>query len=115
MEADPEAAGTVRENLAHCRLEQRGEVVVRAVEAFLAAPGPQDAPYDLVFADPPYGRGAELPWLAALTPPLVSPAGVIVIEHAARIPLKEAPGRLDRVDQRSYGQTALTFYRPAVT
>jgi 16S rRNA (guanine(966)-N(2))-methyltransferase RsmD len=115
VESDPEAARTVRENLAHCRLQHRGRVLVQPVEEYVAAPGRGESAYDLVFADPPYTCGREAPWLEALVPPLLSAAAVVVVEHAGRTVMPETAGRLARFDQRRYGQTALTFYRPAAT
>ena len=87
---------------------------MRAVEHFLAAPEPGEAAYDLVFMDPPYDDGREGPCLEALGQPLLS-SGAVVVEHAGRTVLPETAGSLARFDQRCYGQTALTFYRLAVT
>jgi 16S rRNA (guanine(966)-N(2))-methyltransferase RsmD len=115
VESDREAARTVRENLIHCRLQDRGRVLVRAVEPFLAAPEPGEAAYDLVFMDPPYDGGREGPCLEALGPPLLPSGGMVVVEHAGRTVLPEMAGLLARFDQRRYGRTSLTFYRPAVT
>ncbi|MEM7710349.1 MAG: RsmD family RNA methyltransferase, partial [Pseudomonadota bacterium] len=69
-------------------------------------PGP-GTPHDLVFLDPPYGRGlgeAALPvlhgegWLA--------PNATVVWEEGAA---PDPPAFLTQVDQRRYGDTIVTF------
>jgi 16S rRNA (guanine966-N2)-methyltransferase len=79
-----------------------------------------DAPFDLVFADPPYamvGSGEAARSLAALlegSPPLLAPSAVVVLEHAKG---DEPPRLLDLVitDTRRYGDTALSFYEAPET
>ena len=74
----------------------------------LAARG--EGPFDLVFADPPYRFTAYGELLAGLAP-LISEEGEAAIEHSARAALPEESGGLIRVDQRRYGECALSFYR----
>jgi 16S rRNA (guanine966-N2)-methyltransferase len=87
------------------------EVSSRVLMADAAAPSDRlltEAPFDLVLADPPYGRGfvARLTRLGA-RPGFLAPGGLLVIEHApAEPPLPEA---LHLSDHRRYGQTELSF------
>ena len=53
VDQEPGAIAAIRENLATLGATDRGRIVARAVEA--ATP---DEPFDLVFADPPYGLGS---------------------------------------------------------
>ncbi len=73
------------------------------------------APFDLVFADPPYAFAAHTELLAGVAP-LLAADGEVAFEHAARTDLPPevaAPGvRLVRADVRRYGESALSFYRP---
>lgn len=70
--------------------------------------------FDLVFADPPYRFSGYASLLAAVAP-LLAPGAEVAIEHSARasvpaeVPIEGA--RLVRVDQRRYGESALSFYR----
>ncbi|MBQ9564763.1 MAG: RsmD family RNA methyltransferase [Synergistaceae bacterium] len=65
--------------------------------------------FDVLFADPPYheGWGAELLNVKGLDT-LVSPNGVLVVEHSIREDLALPPPWALR-DQRDYGETRLTF------
>ena len=76
----------------------------------LAARG--DGPFDLVFADPPYRFSAYGELLAAIEP-LLAEHGEVAIEHSGRTPMPPEAGGLVRVDQRRYGECALSFYRHA--
>lgn len=111
VEQHREAIDCIRENLAHCRLTG-GEIRQADALAYLAEPGEQ---FDLIFADPPYDktRGTlnQHPLLVHVAQRLCA-NGTIVWEHFAGQQLEDSPQwRVFR--QRSYGETGLTFFRPA--
>lgn len=66
--------------------------------------------FDLVFADPPYSFTRHSGLLAGVAH-LVAPQGEVVLEHAARTPSPEAAAAFTRIDQRVYGESALSRYR----
>ncbi len=66
--------------------------------------------YDLVFADPPYAFD-DLEALLEAAEPLLAPDGELGLEHSARREPPTVAGGLERVDRRSYGESALTIYR----
>lgn len=68
-----------------------------------------DAPFDLVFADPPYAF-ADLAGLLAAIAPHLAGEGEVALEHGARErPPDEIEGLTLR-DRRQYGDSALSFY-----
>lgn len=69
-----------------------------------------DGPFDLVFADPPYDFAVYEDLLRGIAPLLAEDAEV-AIEHSSRRELPVAAGPLVRVDERRYGESALSFYR----
>lgn len=69
-------------------------------------------PFDLLFADPPYEFTGYEELLAGAAP-LAAPEGEMVVEHAVRREMPVVAGKWVRVDQRSYGDCALSFYRLA--
>jgi 16S rRNA (guanine(966)-N(2))-methyltransferase RsmD len=116
--------------LTACAVDQ-GLAAVKTIEANAAAVGepltlrklriPQGlarlaaeglGPFDLVFADPPY-EFPDYEGLLAASAPLLASDGEIVVEHAVRRGLPLQAGILVRVDERSYGDCALSFYRLA--
>lgn len=70
------------------------------------------APFDLVFADPPYAFEARARLLAAAAP-LLAASGQMALEHPARLAPPEEAGGLALVDSRRYGESGLAFYERA--
>lgn len=71
------------------------------------------APFDLVFCDPPYGRGlGAMALAAAAAGGWIGQGGLVVLEEARAAGPVE-PAGLTLVDRREAGETALHFFRPA--
>lgn len=76
--------------------------------------------YSWIFIDPPYYEGhfhAVLAFLGQPGCPLVTQNTLVVVEHPAKStsladPPDQVHGLLQRMDQRTYGQTSLSFYQP---
>jgi 16S rRNA (guanine966-N2)-methyltransferase len=72
------------------------------------SPGP-GTPHDLVFLDPPYGKGlGEAALSAARADGWIAPAALVVWEDGAPMP---APESFAPVETRRYGSTHITFLR----
>ncbi len=70
-------------------------------------------PFDLVLADPPYGRRlGEAALAGALAGGWLAPRAIVVLEEALDAPFEPVPG-LDLLDERAMGETRLRFLRPA--
>jgi 16S rRNA (guanine966-N2)-methyltransferase len=68
-------------------------------------------PFDLIFADPPYGKGqGALALASAWQGGWIAPGAIIVLEHAAAEDVPAADW-LHLADQRRYGDTMLTIFR----
>ena len=102
-----EALGRSRDQLGVAR---EAAVIVTAELPTRRLPAP--GPFDLVFADPPYvfDRHDEL---LQMVGPLLAQGGQFVLEHSSQSPLPEAGGGLILDRERSYGGSALGFYRAA--
>ena len=73
-------------------------------------PANPDAPYDLIFLDPPYGKAlGEKAMAAAITGGWLTPRALIVWEDSADIIIPEA---LTLLDQRKYGETKINILEP---
>jgi 16S rRNA (guanine966-N2)-methyltransferase len=68
-------------------------------------------PFDLIFADPPYGKGQGAMALAsARRGGWIAPGAIIVLEHRADEEIPTADW-LTVADQRHYGETMITIFR----
>ena len=71
---------------------------------------PQPA-FDLVFVDPPYGKGlGERALRSLIDGHWLNPGAIVVLEEAEATQVKEV-AELTLLDQRSYGETQVRFYR----
>jgi 16S rRNA (guanine(966)-N(2))-methyltransferase RsmD len=117
VESGREPLAVLRANVAALGVESRVRVVAQAVERAAKALGEPAAPFDLVFADPPYadvrGDAPAVRALAALAPTVMSDGGILVLEHAERDEPPAIEG-LGLEETRRYGDTSLSFYRRGV-
>ncbi|MCS7294824.1 MAG: 16S rRNA (guanine(966)-N(2))-methyltransferase RsmD [Chloroflexota bacterium] len=106
VERDRETCQTILRNLAAAGYAERGTVIRgRLPEALQWIEGP----FDIVLLDPPYGAPEGGETLAAVSR-LLAPGGVVVYEHASRYNPPGRPTGLVLVDERTYGDTTLSFY-----
>jgi 16S rRNA (guanine966-N2)-methyltransferase len=88
--------------------EARG--VIRRNADALGPCAPQPG-FDLVFADPPYGRELGGKALRSLVEGgWLNPAAVVVLEESLKADVPEIPG-LTLLDRRDYGDTQVRFLR----
>jgi 16S rRNA (guanine966-N2)-methyltransferase len=80
-------------------------------DATSLGPCAPQTPYDLVFVDPPYGKGLGELALASLTEgQWLKHGAIVMLEESENTQVSPAIG-LDLIDQRNYGDTAIRFYR----
>jgi 16S rRNA G966 N2-methylase RsmD len=73
----------------------------------------QGETFDLIFIDPPYDRQLIEPSLKIIERDnLLRDSGVLIVEHSVREPITAHLGKLNLADQRRYGSTTLSFFRP---
>ncbi len=104
------SAGLVKKNIDICRAGASTRLIRR--DALKLGENP-DAPYDLVFLDPPYGKGLGDKALAAIEAGgWLAPDALIVWEESAPM---LAPAGFALHDCRKYGDThiSLMWYEPA--
>ena len=79
------------------------------VEAFGLGEAGTLAPFGLVFADPPYGKGlGERALQSAKAGGWLRPGALCVVEETAAVPFEPGPG-FSVLDERNYGETIIRF------
>ena len=112
VETDRTALDALETNIDALALSDRTEIRRQPVAAALEALARHEDRFDLVFADPPWDRASKLlKDVLAAAPSLISDAGTLVLEHEQRDASPLAPHGILAIDQRRYGDTALSFYQ----
>lgn len=114
VDSSLQAKRTIEANLQHCNLTGQASIIFRDVWKALPEIAAA-APFQLIFADPPYGQEAGSRLLAEIAHrEMLEPGGLLVLETACADPVPaDLPG-LPLVDQRRYGITMIhLLQRPA--
>ena len=114
VERERRAVSLLRTNLAALGLAPgEAEVIPGDAIAALRRLAGQGRRFELILADPPYDAGMADRTLAAVVETgLLAPGGLLVWEHRANQAIAAPPG-LILADKRTYGDTALSYYRRA--
>jgi len=110
VDSDRTAVALIKANLLACGFAERASVERRDVLRFLSAE-PASVSFDLVLVDPPYGRGLVVASLERLASGAWLAAGArVVCEAEAGLALAARVGPLERLRQRTYGDTGVHLY-----
>lgn len=111
IEESAEGRGLIRTNIEALGLTGRTKIFRR--DATRLGEVGTIQPFNLVFADPPYGKGlGERALRAALEGGWLLPKALCVVEEAASAPFGLVDG-FSPLDERSYGDTVVRFFEAA--
>ena len=111
VESDLKAVQLLRKNLQACQLLDRAHICGERVTTFLDRKDWWRAPYDVLFADPPYAALDERDILTHVwRPGLLSEQATVMIEHESRTPLPDSIDHAALVRRYVYGDTTLYLY-----
>lgn len=109
-ESDGAALSVIRKNLEACGLLDKSRICRRQAAAALGEFGRAGESFDLIFIDPPYGKGLVEDALRAVDGlGLLAPEGMIVAETSRQAPLMEVFKTIEVIDERKYGDTLVYF------
>jgi 16S rRNA (guanine966-N2)-methyltransferase len=111
IEESAEGRGLIRTNVEAFGLPGRTKIFRRdATHLGEAGTLPR---FDLVFADPPYGKGlGEQALESALSGGWLAPGALCVVEESTAAAFRPGPGFV-MLDERNYGDTTIRFIRSA--
>ncbi len=111
VETDDAARGAIRENVDAFSLFGQTRIHRRSATDLGVRPSSAGEPFDLVFLDPPYGKGLGEQALARLIEEdWLKPGAIVVFERGAGEPEIETPGYA-RLDARDYGAARVLFLK----
>jgi 16S rRNA (guanine966-N2)-methyltransferase len=114
LEQDEAALGAIRANVEHLGVEDRVSIERRDATRLTARPPGGAAAFELVFLDPPYGKGLAEKALSALANGgWLAEGAVAVVEQGSR-DVAAAPEGFERLDERLWGVSRVSFLRRSV-
>lgn len=103
IDNDKQAANLIEHNASNCQLQDKISLIRGQVIDKLALTQ-SNAPFDLIFVDPPYDKGLITPTLAKISDlGLLAEDGIVCIELSSKEPLPDRVGQLQCIAQRRYG------------
>jgi len=110
IDSHPESAEIIRKNLEITRFTDCAKVVLQEAAPALKWLGRGEAPFHLIFLDPPYHEGLTSRVLELLSEsPLVDAGTTVVAEFSSKEDLPRSFGNLRETERRIYGDSALSF------
>ena len=111
VEESPRSLTALRKNVEECKIKDQAQVLAREALAGIKILEAKGESFQLIFMDPPYGKGLAHKTLKILAKSsIVSPDTLIIAEHAPMDDIFSIP-HLQRVDARKYGGTLVSFFR----
>lgn len=111
IENHPNAIHVLEKNIAALHLSNCCEVLKCSVEKGIYLVGKTDRIFDVIFLDPPYGRGLADTSLRLLgSSGILAEGGVVIVEHQCKEDLSDRYHKLSRFDRRTYGKTGISFF-----
>jgi 16S rRNA (guanine(966)-N(2))-methyltransferase RsmD len=117
VESHRPAVRLIEENAAACGVADRTLALAALAERGIALLRRQNRQFDLIFVDPPYGRGEAAGMLGRLAqrPQLLAQSGLLIVQHSRHEELPEGEGPLVRMRQARFGETLLDLFRRSDT
>lgn len=110
VEKSRSALNALKKNISLCGFDSHSIVLAMSVPHGLAFMGQKGESFQVIFADPPYGRGwVEKTISEILAHGILSQDGMIVMEHAPYESLSRNHGKLVTLKQKTYGDTIISF------
>jgi len=110
IDSHQESADIIRKNLEITRFTDLAKVVLQEAAGALTWLSRGEAPFHLIFLDPPYHEGHTARMLELLSEsPLVDAGTTVVAEFSSKEEIPRCFGRLRETERRIYGDSALSF------
>lgn len=109
VDADHAACQTIRGNVRALEFHEQTQIIRRDIRRLGPRPSDMGEAFNLIFLDPPYGKGLVEPALGALLEGgWVAGHALLVIEESVRTPIAPVNG-LAIADERIYGDTKIVI------
>jgi 16S rRNA (guanine966-N2)-methyltransferase len=112
LDTDPAARAALMTNIEACAAQGVTRVWKRDASCLDPMPATASGPFDLIFVDPPYGKGLDIAALTGLAKNWLAPEALIVLERGRDEGNLRADG-YEILDTRPYGAAQIVFLQLA--
>lgn len=109
VDRSPDAIRLINANIELCKAQHRAKVLQGPAIQVLERLARQEESFNLIFMDPPYGKGHVEETLLHLSG-VAYVETLVIAEHDVRDILPERQGDWVRTRERRYGDTAISFF-----
>lgn len=111
VENDREAISTLSDNLSGLKISNY-EVIPKDAFSVIEQLAQQKRKFDIIFLDPPYYQDlAKKSLLSLAACDILSPSGLVIIQHFKKDIIPEKTDSLELIKQKKYGDTSVSFYQ----
>ena len=115
IENSREAFKLIEKNLLSCGMKDRSEILLKDVDGAIDMLKRKGETFDLIFMDPPYGKGLIQRTLKKLNiEKIYHDDSILVIEHNRREPLPDISEEWNLIAQRRMGDTVISLIMPCL-
>ncbi len=112
VDAAPSSCTIIQKNIDLCKMRDQALLVHHDIICLPLSKTLGTPPFDLIFVDPPYGKGyVETTLGKAGFIDLLAPTGILVIEQSFKESLTKPINGLDIYRQKKYSKTFISFLR----
>jgi len=112
VERNGELAKSIKEHIQRLDFEENAKVIQMDMKKGILHIARLNVPFDYIFIDPPYLKGLIEDTLSRIDKAdVVNPDAWIVVQHSKREPITLTDKRYRVEDQRTYGDSMLSFIK----
>lgn len=102
---------TIQENIRSLGFEKQSRVIFSTALKAIETLGNEKATFDIIFCDPPYNKGFEIPTMELLAATnLLDTEGILIVRHQQNTVLPETVATFHLARQKKYGDCRVSFY-----
>jgi 16S rRNA (guanine(966)-N(2))-methyltransferase RsmD len=103
---------TINKNIETLGFTSQSKVIMSEAEKALLCLSSKGYSFDIIFCDPPYHMGLDIPAMELIeSKRLLKRDGILIVRHHQKTKLPETLGAIEMYRQKKYGDCIVSFYR----
>lgn len=112
VDKNRQSINVIKSNLNHTKLEDKSVVIQQEFDKICQYLPQEIEKFDIILMDPPYNKNFVQKALIFIEKNgILEESGLIIAEHAKEDELPQNVGNLEKIREKQYGITAISFYK----